>query len=111
MPTKTIQNIGTAGATLFTTPKHVVGKVTSVNIDNKGAEVTITMQDMFSGDVSNGVSAPTANSGVLLQVTLLSGESLHLTKDSLEDIRTFGIVNAYGSVSGNYTMTVAYHFE
>ena len=100
-----------SGQTIFTTPKHVTGKITAVNIDNKGAENTVVIQDMFSGDVSNGVASPTVQSGVLVQYTVISGDHKTLKTEELGDIRTFGIVQAYGSVSGDLALVVGYKFE
>lgn len=114
MPTKKI-GIYNTGQLLFSTPKHVVGKVTALNIDNKdvlsGNPNTIIINDQFSGDVSNGVATPTVNSGVLVQYTVYSGEHKTLKGDELGDIRTYGKVYGYGSVSGDIALVVGYKFE
>lgn len=110
MPTKTIGLFNT-GRTLFTTPKHAVGKLTSLLIDSRDAASVVTINDQFSGDVTNGVASPTVQSGVLFQRTVFSGQQVVLEKQMLEDIRTFGIVNAYASASRDIVLVANYHFE
>ena len=110
MATKKI-GIFDTGQKLFTTPKHVVGKITSLNIDNKDQANTIIINDQFSGDVSNGAATPTVQSGVLLQVTVTSGQTISVDKESLEDVKAFGHVYAYGSASGNCVVVTNYHFK
>ena len=81
---------------LFTTPKHVKGKLTAVNIDNQsGAARTIQIQDVFttdpSVDATTGVaSIAAAQTKYRLQVEVPNGASLSVDKNSLEDISFSG---------------------
>lgn len=110
MPTKQI-GIFDTGQTLFVTPRDKVGKITSIFIDNRNAERNITINDQFSGDVSNGVASPTVNSGVLLVKTVRSGQQIEINTDMLKDIRTLGTVSAYADASTNVVVVANYHFE
>lgn len=110
MPTKTIGLYNT-GQTLFVTPKHEVGKLTSLHIDSRDAASVITINDQFSGDVTNAVASPTVQSSVVFQRTVVSGQQIVVEKQMLEDIRTLGIVRAYASASRDIVLVANYHFE
>lgn len=110
MPTKKI-GIYNTGQTLFSTPRHVVGKIDHILIDNRDTQNTIILQDMFSSDVTKKVASPIISSNVLVQVTVNSGQTISIDASSLKGIRTFGIVNAYGSTSADCVLVVGYHYE
>ena len=110
IPTKTISLYNT-GQNLFTTPKHVVGKLTSLLIDSRDAATVITINDQFSGDVTNAVAAPTVQSSVVFQRTVYSGQQVVMEKQMLDDIRTLGAVKAYASASRDIVLVANYHFE
>ncbi len=71
----------------------------------------ITINDQFSGDVTNGVASPTVQSSVVFQRTVFSGQQVIVEKQMLEDIRTLGIVKAYASASRDIVLVTNYHFE
>lgn len=110
MPSKRL-GVYDVGQNILTTPKHQVGKLSAIQIDQRDAQTKITVVDMYSGDVSAGVASPTVNSGVILEVTVNSGEVISYNEDELKDKRIFGIASLYGSASRNITCVFDYHFE
>jgi hypothetical protein len=100
-------------AVLFTTPKHVKGKITALNIDNQGASShTIILTDTFTPDASAGVASPTAQLKTRLQVTLVKGEVFSADEQSLRDIECLGVVGAVGDTLDSGCVIIAnFHFE
>jgi len=112
MPTARVTAHTTAQA-LFSVPKHVVGKVTSVKVDNQGgAARTVRLQDIFTPDASAGVSAPSEQTKERLQITVGAGLTADVMETELRDLRFLGAVKAIANaVDANCVIIVGYHFE
>ncbi len=98
---------------LFTTPKHIKGKLSAVNIDNQsGAARTIQIQDVFTPDASAGTPGPLAQTRYRLQVTVPGTASLSFDEKSLKDIECLGAVGALAdAVAAACVIVVNYHFS
>lgn len=99
--------------TLFATPKHVVGRMSAINIDNQSAALrTLILQDIFTPDASVGVTSPTEKEVVRLQISVAAGQSVSVDKNTLEDLRFLGTAKVIGDTSSSVCVIVAnYHFE
>lgn len=47
----------TAAVTVFRSPSNKVSRITGIEVDNRGAAVTLTLQDSFTTSASNGAAA------------------------------------------------------
>jgi hypothetical protein len=112
MPTARV-TANTTAQTLFTTPKHVVGRITAIDIDNQsGASRTIRIQDIFTPDPSVGVSSPSEQTIERFQATVENTKTLSVDEDALKDIRILGVAKAIADgVSTGCVIIVNYHFE
>jgi len=112
MPTARV-TANTAAQALFSVPKHVVGKVTSVKVDNQGgAARTVRLQDIFTPDVSAGVAVPSEQTKERLQITVGAGLTADVMETELRDLRFLGAVKAIASaIDANCVIIVGYHFE
>jgi len=105
----------TAYQTLFDTPQHHVGKVSSVMMTNKtptSVDVMLIIEDFFTPSVSEGVASPSETSQEVTRLMVGAGLTGGLSKEDLEDIRTFGTVKAIcdGTETACY-IDVAYHID
>ncbi|MFA5186388.1 MAG: hypothetical protein WC551_07935 [Patescibacteria group bacterium] len=83
--------------TLFTVPKHEVGKISSVVVTNKtptSVPVMVIIEDFFTPDASVGVTSPTATSQEVCRLVVGAGLTGSLGEQELKDIRCFGTVKA-----------------
>lgn len=112
MPTARVAAHTTAQA-LFTTPKHVVGRITGINIDNQsGAARTIRIQDVFTPDASVGVPVPVAQTIERFQITVATVTSVQVPDYVLKDIRMLGAAKAIAdAIAATCIIVVNYSFE
>jgi len=110
--TRVVSNLS-GTAILFTTPKHVKGKITALNVDNQGASShTIILTDTFTPDASAGVASPTVQIKQRFQTTLVKGVVFSADENSLRDIECLGAVHAVGDTLDSGCVIIAnYHFE
>lgn len=110
--TRVVSNLS-GQAILFTTPAHVKGKITALNIDQQGASThRIILRDTFTADASAGTPTPTAQLKDRLQVTLVPGTVFSADRKSLEDIEFLGVASAIGDTLDSGCVIFAnYHFE
>lgn len=110
--TRVVSNLS-GQAQLFTTPAHLKGKITALNIDQQGASShVIRITDTFTPDASTGTPSPTAQIKTRLQVTLVQGTVFTADKNSLKDIECLGVVHAVGDTLDSGCVIFAnYHFE
>jgi len=103
----------TAAQTLFATPKHVVGRMSAINIDNQSTALrTLILQDIFTPDASVGVTSPTEQTVVRHQISVSAGQSVSIDKNTLEDLRFLGTAKVAGDTTSTLCVIVAnYHFE
>lgn len=112
MPTAKATSHTTAQA-LFSTPEHVVGKITAINIDNQsGGNRTLRIQDEFTPDPSVGTPSPVPETKERFQITVSAGQSVSVDKNSLENIRILGDCKSIGDdIQALCVIVVNYHFE
>lgn len=105
--------LSTAAQALFTAPKHAVGRLTGINIDNQSAAAaTIRIQDVFTPDASNGTASPTEQTKYRLQITVPATTSVNVDRNSLEDIVILGACSAIGdAISTSCVIIANYHTE
>lgn len=110
--TKVIANIS-GQALIFTTPKHLKGKVTAINIANQaGSAVTIKILDNFTPDPSAAVATPAVQIKTRFQTTLYSGVSSYVQDENLIDIECLGSTYAEADhLDSGVVIVVNYHFE
>lgn len=110
--TRVVSNLS-GQALLFTTPKHVKGKITALNVDNQGASShTIILTDTFTPDASAGVTTPTVQIKQRFQTTLVKGVTFSADENSLKDIECLGAVYSLGDTLDSGCVVIAnYHFE
>jgi hypothetical protein len=114
MPQKVL-SASTAYQTFFATPKHEVGKLTSLIVTNKtptSVPVMVTLEDFFTPDASEGVASPTATSQEVTRMLVGAGLTGSLSKEELADIRVLGTCKMIcdGDQSACY-VDAAWHFE
>lgn len=103
----------TTATTLFTTPEHQKGVMTSLNIDNQSAAACkLILQDVFTPDASVGTTSPTAQTIDRLQITVAIAQSLSIDKNSLENVKMLGVAKVKGdAISASVVIIANYHFE
>ena len=86
----------TATNTILTVPKHNVGKISSMVMDNQTtALVTVHLERVFNPDASIGVTSPAHNTTEeVAYLTVGAGLTGSLEKEEVEHIRGFGKVQA-----------------
>lgn len=110
--TRVVSNLS-GQALLFTTPEHVKGKITALNVDQQGASTRqIRITDTFTPDASAGVATPTVQIKTRLQVTLAVGTVFTADEKSLKDIECLGAVHSVGdALDSGCVIITNYHFE
>jgi hypothetical protein len=112
MPTAQVTANVTA-QTLFTTPKHKKGKLTSLIVDNQSeAKKTIMIQDVFTPDATAKVSSPSQQTKTRVQLTVDAGLTATLDELSLRDVEFLGTAQAVANATdAACVITVVYRFE
>ncbi len=112
MPTVNV-TANTTPQTLFVTPKHKKGKITSIIVDNQSTALkTITIQDVFTPDPSVGTPSPTEQTKNRLQLSVNAGLTATLDETSLRDVEVLGTAKAVANATdAACVITVIYHFE
>ena len=103
----------TAAQALWTGPKHVKAKVTSVKVDNQGTALrTVRLQDLFTPDPSVGVPSPSAQTIDRLQISVGAGLTADVPETELRDLEMLGDAKAISSaIDTACVIVVMYHFE
>jgi hypothetical protein len=76
-------------------------KVTSMTIDNKAGsgDRQITIQDIFTPDVTNGDSSPTEQTVNRYTFTALQGDVITLNEQDLKGVRCIGALKVVSDVT------------
>jgi hypothetical protein len=101
MPSKQVTANTTAQVVLAAEIKNSRYKVTSLTIDNSGgaADHDITIQDVFTPDITNGVSSPTAKAVSRLTIPVIKGDSVTLGEQDLKGVRCAGALGVIAEPS------------
>lgn len=112
------QKVLTASAsyqTFFDTPKHQVGKLTSLLMTNKtptSVPVMAIIEDHFTPDASVGVTSPTATSQEVTRILVGAGLQGSLSREELADIRILGTCKVIcDGTQSQCFIDAAWHFE
>lgn len=101
--------------TLFTVPKHHVGKITGIVCTNKTASsipVVVIIEDFFTPDASAGVASPSALSQGVTRMVVGAGLTGSLSERELRDTRCLGVVKAIcDATDTGFHINAYYHIE
>lgn len=89
-------------------------KITSLTIDNKagGGDRQITIQDIFTPDVTAGVASPTAKAITRYTETVLQGDVVTLGEEDLKGIKCVGAIKVISDViDASCYITVGYEID
>lgn len=107
--------------TAHTTAQTVAAEVrngvhipTSITVDNDAgsADRTLRVQDIFTPDVTNGVSSPSLQTVDRLRIDVLMGDIVTLSEEDLKGIKCLGSLNIIAdAIDANCHISVGYKTE
>lgn len=83
--------------TIFDTPEHKIGKISSIQMVNKSAtsiDVMATFEDFFTPDASHGTASPSATSQEAARLLVGAGLQGTLGEEELKDVRVLDELKA-----------------
>lgn len=104
----------TATTTILTVPKHHVGRVDSVVVDNQTtADVSVHLNRVFDPDASVAVASPAGNTTEeVAYMTVGKGLTGSLDEKDVQHIRAFGKLQAIcDGTWATCRVVVGYHIE
>ncbi len=107
------RDLPSAAETIVTCPPDKVGKLRGIHISNAGTNARlVTLQDVFTPDVSNGEASPSEQTVTLFKRNIASGEDIDENDIGLDGIEFIGALKIIGSVADtDYHITTVYEFE
>ena len=111
MPTKAV-SANTTAPLIAMTPEHERCQITSIEINNEGtSRITLTLQDIFTPDASNGEASPTEQTIVRWLGTVPPHNHAEIGEDKLKDVLCLGAVYMDSdTIDADCDIVVGYHF-